>query len=323
MPQDGGPASAQVEVTGPAERDPASERNATAVTGSSRVTGSAERLPFSLLLPVYAGDHAEFLRRAFDSATAEQTRRPDEAVIVRDGPVGTELEAELADIQRRSVVPVTVVALPDNVGLARALEAGLARARTEVIARADADDVSQPDRFAVQLPVIEAGADLVGSALAEFSTDEHVTGIVRTMPTEPEDIVRYARMADPFNHPTVVFRKQAVADAGGYQDLSLMEDYLLFARMIAGGARVRNVPQVLVHYRVGAGAYRRRGGANMLRSEIELQRALRREGFTSRWQYLRNLVVRGGYRLVPVPLRRWAYRSLLVTRRLPGVLRRP
>jgi glycosyltransferase involved in cell wall biosynthesis len=293
------------------------------VTETPRDPTSVPQLPFSLLLPVYAGDRAEFLHRAFDSATAEQTRRPDEAVIVRDGPVGAELDAELADIQCRSVVPVTVVALSDNVGLARALEAGLAQARNEVIARADADDVSQPDRFARQLPVIEAGADLVGSALAEFSTDEHVTGIVRTMPTEPADIARYARMADPFNHPTVVFRKQAVADAGGYEDLRLMEDYLLFARMIAGGARVRNVPQVLVHYRVGAGAYVRRGGRHMLRSEIALQRALRREGFTTRRQYLRNLVVRGGYRVVPVSLRRWAYRSLLVTRKLPGVLRRP
>ncbi len=314
-----GPAGQNPVVTRPAVTAPGQNSAAMATA----VTGPAGALPFSLLLPVYAGDRADFLRRAFDSATVEQTRRPDEAVIVRDGPVGPRLEAELADIERRSVVPVTVVALPDNGGLARALQAGLARARHEVIARADADDVSQPDRFAAQLPVIEAGADLVGSALAEFSTDEHVTGTVRVMPTEPGDIARYARMADPFNHPTVVFRKQAVADAGGYEDLKLMEDYLLFARMIAGGARVRNVPDVLVHYRVGAGAYHRRGGRAMLRSELALQRQLRREGFTTRWQYLRNLAVRGTYRLVPVPLRRWAYRSLLVTRRLPGVLRRP
>jgi glycosyltransferase involved in cell wall biosynthesis len=281
--------------------------------------GETRHLPFTLLLPVYRGDDAAFLRRAFDSATAEQTRRPDEAVVVQDGPVGPDLQAELASIEQRSCVPVTIIRLEQNVGLARALSAGLLACRYDVVARADADDVSLPHRFEVQLPLVEAGADLVGSSLVEFDGDEHVVGTARLMPTEPDEIARYARFADPFNHPTVVYRRQAVAAVGGYQDLHLMEDYLLFARMIADGAAVRNVAEPLVKYRVGAGAYRRRGGRRLLRAELSLQRILHREAFTTRGQYLRNVLVRGGYRLVPVALRRWAYRSLLLTRRLPGV----
>lgn len=279
------------------------------------------QLQFSLLLPVYRADDASFLRRAFDSATFEQTRRPDEVVIVRDGPVGPELDAELDAIQQRSCVPVAVVNLDSNVGLARALSAGLQACRYDVVARADADDISLPQRFQNQLPLIEAGADLVGSSLLEFDGDENVTGTARIMPTDPAEIARYARFADPFNHPTVVYRRAAVAAVGGYQDLHLMEDYLLFVRMIAGGANVRNVAEPLVKYRVGAGAYHRRGGRRLLRAELSLQRALRRDRFTTRAQYLRNVVVRGGYRLVPVGLRRWAYRSLLLSRRLPGLAR--
>jgi hypothetical protein len=34
-------------------------------------------------------------------------------------------------------------------------------------------------------------------------------------------------------------------------------------------------------------------------------------GFTNRVQFVRNMVVRGGYRLVPEPLRRTAYRLLI------------
>lgn len=271
--------------------------------------------PFSVLLPVYRGDRAEFLARAFDAATVEQELRPDEVVIVRDGPVGPEIAAELVAIRERAVVPVTLVELPENVGLARALEAGLARCAHEVVARADADDISLPRRFAEQIPVVAAGADLVGTALVEFDDDEHVTGALRVLPTDPGEIARYARFADPFNHPSVVYRRSAVAAAGGYQDLHLMEDYLLFARMIAHGAKVANLAEPLVKYRTGAGSYARRGGRSLLRSELSLQGTFRREGFTSTPQAVRNVVVRGGYRLVPEAVRRVAYRSVILRRR--------
>jgi hypothetical protein len=102
-----------------------------------------------------------------------------------------------------------------------------------------------------------------------------------------------------------------VQSVGGYRDLPLMEDYWLFARMIDAGARVANLAEPLVKYRVGAGAYTRRGGWQLLRSEIELQRQFRASGFTTRTQHARNLLVRGGYRLVPEPVRRVAYRRVI------------
>jgi hypothetical protein len=118
-------------------------------------------------------------------------------------------------------------------------------------------------------------------------------------------------MHDPFNHPTVVYRREAVLAAGGYGDLPLMEDYALFARMLAGGARPVNVAEPLVFYRVGEEAFRRRGGARLLRSELRLQREFLRRGFTSPPEYLRNVIVRGGYRLIPWWLRRAVYRPLV------------
>ena len=105
-----------------------------------------------------------------------------------------------------------------------------------------------------------------------------------------------------------------MAAAGGYQRLPLMEDYWLFARMIAAGARSSNRPEALVKYRVGAGAYERRGGMALLRAEMVLQWRLWRSGFTTLPQYLRNVVVRGMYRLVPGQVRRPVYRALVATR---------
>ena len=275
-------------------------------------TGEPE--PFSLLISTYGGDDPGFLRTAFVSSVHEQTRRPDEVVLVQDGPVPEPLAAEIEHLKATSPVPVEHVVMEANVGLGPALDAGLEACRHEIVARMDADDICRPDRFELQLPLVEAGADIVGSGLYEMGTSvDDVVGR-RTPPTDPDEIRRVIRFRDPFNHPTVVYRKSAVLGAGGYTDMALMEDYLLFTRMIEAGAQPANMAEPLVYYRVGAGAYARRGGRELLRSELALQRRFRDLGITSRTEYLRNVVVRGGYRLVPEGVRKVAYRSLLANR---------
>ncbi|MDO5700748.1 MAG: glycosyltransferase [Bowdeniella nasicola] len=268
---------------------------------------------FSVLLPVYAGDDAAHVERALRSVSRDQELIPDEIVIVRDGPVGPGLTtvltraAELAAPSR-----IRLVELERNVGLSAALSAGLEACTHDVVARADADDICLPHRFSTQIPLM-AGLDLLGSAIAEFDDDESRPGLVRAMPARAEEIRRVLPLRDPVNHPTVVFRASAVRAAGGYDDATAMEDYWLFARMIHAGARVANLPDVLVYYRVGAGAYERRGGTDMLRAEWNLQRAMFQAGFTTPLQALRNLVVRGGYRLVPAGVKRVAYRAAMRT----------
>jgi GT2 family glycosyltransferase len=276
--------------------------------------GRGAKEPFSLLMAVYAGDDPSFLRDAFVSTVHDQTRRPDEVVLVQDGPVPDTLSATIEELVRDSPVPVRVLALERNVGLGPALDRGLHACTHEIVARMDADDISLPERFEQQLPLLEAGADIVGTGLLEFG--EQVGDVLgrRTPPTDPDEIRRVVRFRDPFNHPTVVYRKSAVLAAGGYTDMALMEDYLLFTRMLQTGARPANLADPLVCYRIGAGAYARRGGRQLLRSELALQRRFRMLGLTTRTQYVRNVVVRGGYRLVPERLRKIAYRGLIANR---------
>src|SRR5881409_322373 len=103
--------------------------------------------PFSVLLPVYAGNDPGFFSRAFESVTAEQERPPDEVVVVKDGPIPESIATRLKKLASVCAVPVTIVDLPENRGLGYALDAGMAACRHDIIARMDAEDVSLPERF--------------------------------------------------------------------------------------------------------------------------------------------------------------------------------
>ncbi|MFW2512562.1 glycosyltransferase [Demequina sp. SO4-13] len=267
---------------------------------------------FTLLLPFYKGDRAEFLRDAFRTSVDEQTRPPNEVVLVRDGPVGADLDDAVADIGRTASVPLRRIELDDNDGLANALTVGLDASAHDIVARMDADDLSFPERFARQLDLLSQGLDLVGSGLVEFHGDLRQTMRERVPPAGGA-IRDYARFRSPFNHPTVVYRRAAVRAAGGYLPMGQMEDYWLWVRMLDAGTRADNITEPLLGYRVDSGAYARRGGVRQLEAEIRLQRGMRRLGFTSRRQFVRNVAIRGTYRLVPTGLRRRSYQ--LLTRR--------
>lgn len=281
---------------------------------------------FSLLMAVYQGDHLSYLRRAIESGTVGQRLPPSQLVIVRDGPVSAGIDAYLNVLPRTLIESfracgrpadapeVVVVPLERNHGLAYALNVGLAHCSHGIVARADSDDISLPERFATMLPLFAGpdAPDAAGSAIREFTDDERQPGLVRTLPQGGERLGRFARLQSPLHHPSIVFRKDSVLAAGGYPEgAGRFEDYLLWERMLLRGACLRNVPEALVLYRIDAGAYRRRGGMEMFREELRLQRRFREDGFTTWSQYVRNVVVRACYRLVPESARRGAYRVLV------------
>ncbi|WP_167131316.1 glycosyltransferase [Paramicrobacterium chengjingii] len=266
---------------------------------------------FSLLLPVYGNDEPSQFERAFASATTGQSLVPSEVVLVQDGPIPAELELAVARATKSCPVPLNHVVIDEQGGLAQALTIGLERCSYDIVARMDADDVALSERFARQMAKMAEGYDLVGTGMYEFADDTSEVLGRRTPPVGAAAIAKYARFHDPFNHPTVMYRKAVVANAGSYEDIGLMEDYWLFARMIHSGARVENLPDPLVMYRVGAGAYARRGGKRQFEAEWNLQRALRRIGFTTRLQFARNIAMRGVYRFVPVGVRRILYRRMI------------
>ncbi|EFA22941.1 hypothetical protein BIFGAL_03983 [Bifidobacterium gallicum DSM 20093 = LMG 11596] len=282
-------------------------------------------------MSVYANNSVHEVTRAVESGTIAQELPPTQIVIVRDGPVDVELQRFLDMLPTTlelwfsgQVVPeLTVVPLETNEGLAHALNIGLEHCKYDVVARADADDISLPDRFSSMIPWFapdQPRLDALGSSIQEFTTemlntDDERSGQVRLLPACGEELDRFARMQSPLHHPSVVLRKSSVQQVGGYPENSgRFEDYLLWSRLMTNGCVLRNLPQVLVLYCVDGDAFDRRGGRQMLRDEWQLQRTFRKEKFTSFAQFLRNVVVRAGYRLVPSSWRQKAYHQLVRSR---------
>jgi glycosyltransferase involved in cell wall biosynthesis len=274
-------------------------------------TRPSDQPSISVLIPVYAGVLPRFLERSLDSVAA-QTLSPSEVVLVEDGPLPPDLAAVIESFARGGKVPLDRVVLKENGGPGIANHAGLLRCRGEWVAKCDSDDISLPDRFARQWGCLEStGSDVCGTAMWEFigTEDNHIA--LRLSPPSHEQIARRMRFNNPINHPTALYRRTLALEVGGYPDLRHGEDYDLFARMLAAGARMVNLPQPLVLFRADDSMFDRRTGKDFLRIEWRLQRNLRSYGLIGTPRLILNLVLRLGFRYLPRPLLRRVYDTFL------------
>jgi O104-antigen biosynthesis beta-1,3-galactosyltransferase len=267
----------------------------------------------SVLMPVYEKEAPDCLRQSLASLAA-QSSPADEVVLVEDGPLGEPLKAAIEGF--REVLPIVSLRLPRQQGLSAALRAGLRVCRGELVSRMDSDDISVPWRFERQIAFLETHApvDVVGGAIAEFDEDPALPHSLRVLPAGGEALRRYARFRTPMNHVTVMARRSALEAAGGYEDSRFFEDYHLWARMLALGYRLHNLPDVLVFVRCGNGMHARRGGMQYLREEIGFQGYLRDLGLQSAGGACLNILIRGPVRLAPSAVRGLCYRFLLRSR---------
>lgn len=264
---------------------------------------------FSLLMSVYAGERAEFLREALNSLS-HAVEFPAEIILVEDGPLGDDLTRVIDGFRAR--LPIRSVKLDVNQGLASALNAGLAQCSYQLVARFDSDDLCLPHRFSEQINFMLGNSDVAASScwVEEFDSDVDAMRTMRALPISHDELVRFGKMRNPLNHPAVMFRKAAVEQVGGYQEEVAFEDYSLWLRLILAGYRLANLPVVLVRMRAGAAQMRRRGGLRYARCELKFAMKFRQIGFFSTYEFLRFIVLRVPFRLLAAPLLLRAYQIL-------------
>lgn len=266
----------------------------------------------SVLLSIYIKEKPEYLEQCFQSLL-QQTVQADEWVVVEDGPLNDEVYAILDAYQASFPNLIRRIPLEKNMGLGYALSVGVPECRNELIARMDTDDIAREDRFEKQLMTFQKypNLDICGSNIDEFEETPEKIVAKRDVPTEHREIVEYQKKRDAFNHMSVMFKKSMVLKAGNYQSCPLMEDTHLWARMILNGAKCMNIPESLVHVRIGRDMYARRGGWSYFLKYREGRKQVLQTGFISYADYLYTVVIQFVVALLPGDVRGWFFKRLL------------
>lgn len=267
---------------------------------------------FSVITSVYKNDKPDLVRVALDSMLVHQTVKPDEIVLVQDGPVSYGLSRLLLDYKDNYEGVLNVIKLEKNGGLGNALRIGVENAKYSICARMDSDDICLPDRFEKQLAYLDEHpeCDIVGGQMTEFiDSPDNIVGR-REVPLTNEEIYEFMKSRCALNHVTVMFRKEAVLKTGNYQDWFWNEDYYLWVRMMMAGCNFANIPDVAVNVRSGANQYARRGGKKYFDSEIGIKKLMLEKGMINRKEYVVNYIQRFIIQLLlPNSVRGWVFRT--------------
>ena len=135
---------------------------------------------------------------------------------------------------------------------------------------------------------------------------------IREVPCTNAEIKKFIKTRSPFNHVTVMFKKDAIMKVGNYQPFHFIEDYYLWARLSAKDYKMANLPEILLNVRVNASMYGRRGGLKYFKSNYAMSKKLRELGLISWPVFYFNMAVRFFVQvLMPNSLRGYFYRKVL------------
>ena len=238
-------------------------------------------MTLSVLMSVYKSEKGPLLERALQSVWDDQTRKPDQIVLIEDGPLPAELEEVVqrlqaafkvqeqqscvqSSLQSKAAEPsakiLTVVKLPVNGGLTKALNVGLKHVTSDLVARMDSDDIAAPERLAMQERFLEEhpDIDIVGGSMQEFD-DEHECLNIRHYPQTHEEACKYIVKACPLAHPAVMMRRRMFDDGLKYDERYRMsQDIKLWYDAILAGYKMANLPEVCLYFRQQGDVFRRR-----------------------------------------------------------------
>lgn len=267
---------------------------------------------YSVLMSVYYKERPEYLRQSMESIL-HQTVPASDFVLVCDGPLTPELDAVIDDMQQQFGPVLHVYRLQKNGGLGKALNAGLEQCKCELVARMDSDDISRPDRCEKEIKMLIAHPEIsiVGGFIEEFIEDTNHICSIRVVPEKQNEILRFAKKRNPFNHVSVMYRKSAVESVGSYKSFFLLEDYYLWIRMLNNGHQGYNLTEPLVWVRVSKDMYKRRGGWKYVQSQRNLFKYMAQIGFITVNQYRIQSLVRLIGSIIPNWIRAILFQKIL------------
>ena len=253
-------------------------------------------MKFSLVICLYREDNSLYFMEAVESIL-NQSKAPNEIILVIDGPIGSDLSNAVKKVERSSAevtIPFIVICLETNQGHGIARSKGLEKCSFPIVAIADSDDINHKDRFLKQIRFLELNPEIsvIGAQVCEIDNKSRQVVGFKLVPCSSIELSNYIKKRCPLNQMTVMFRKNDILASGGYIDFYHNEDYFLWVRMHINGYKLANIPEVLVDARVDSEFFNRRGGIKYFLSEVKLQKYMLLHGVISMPLYFVNISIR-------------------------------
>lgn len=251
-------------------------------------------------MSVYKLDTPQYLDRSLQSVWIDQTLKPDQIVLIKDGPLDEELDHTIDKWKQILADKLCIISNSENIGLTKSLNIGLKVVVGDFIARMDSDDIAHPMRFERQVEYLTNHADVavVGGAIQEFNTSCECLNI-RHYPKENDDVLRYIYKASPLAHPAVMMRK-SIFDAGIIynEQYRTSQDIALWFDILCNGFKIANINDVVLYFRRDDDVFKRRSRKKAINEfKIYISGIHRLYGLFS-WRYIYP-IMRFAFRMMP------------------------
>jgi glycosyltransferase involved in cell wall biosynthesis len=198
----------------------------------------------TVLMPVY--NAAKYIGEAIDSVL-QQTFTDFELLIINDGSTDNTKEViHFYDDNR--IILIDHLA---NRGIAAALNTGLYKANGKYIGRFDADDICFPERLLEQVSFLDNHPEyvLTGSDAEYIAENGEHLFYFKCFGHTNEQLLHKLYSHCPVIHSSVMYRKDAVIESGGYSlHAHNFEDYFLWVKLKEYG-KFSNMPKRLIKVR--------------------------------------------------------------------------
>jgi len=201
----------------------------------------------SILLPVKNG--SKFINKSLEKLT-KACRLNDEIIIIDDFSEDDTKKSVLETLERDSRIRLIDNNSPGIVG---ALNLGIIESKNSWIARVDVDDKYDLNRFEIQRANLQANTVGIFSDYDFFSESHNFLGTIPSA-IDADAVAVSLIYSQRTAHPSILFSKEAVINAGGYRNEDIpAEDLSLWLRMSRLGDLI-SIPKTLLHYRLSAGS---------------------------------------------------------------------